>query len=274
MIVELRPAVAIPTLEFLQKTFLPDQKSRKTQVLAAIDDGQRRIEQARASVAKHIPSFGEKRPNGITVLTAQDSELQRMAKIAADRQVIEEIRNIRQSVDAIVVPLLKAMSAAADTARLHADRHWDLWSILRRAKGLTTGLANGSLSMSEAMQLRASYATVLGACDPLELARWAQQAIDSADAILADAVARENMTRNNKTFSNQLLSRLLSVPEYATAQDILRRVAVLREEAGTAYAGFGTKFGAASVQRIALGLKHQSFTVDEAGGIRPEVANG
>jgi hypothetical protein len=264
MQIELKPALPIQSLEFLQKTFLPSQRTRRDKVVAAVEDGTRRIDAARKSVT--VPTIGERRANGTVLRTASDQELQRAAQAVAERQVADKARQIRTEVDAIAVPLLKEMIAAADQAKVYSERHWDLWSVLRRAKGLGTGTSG----FVEAIQLRAAYGAMLKGCDPLELARWAQQAVDQADVILADAVARENMTRDNRPFANQALAKQLSVPDYVAAQEALRDVLRLHQEAGAVYAGFGREIGAASMQRIALGLARQGddLDVDEAGGIR------
>lgn len=264
MQIELKPAVPIQTLEFLQKTFLPQQRARKDRVVSAVEDGNKRIDQARKSVT--VPVIGERKANGTVVRSAADQDLQRAAHAVASRQVVEKVSQVQREVDTVVVPVLKEMIAASDQAKVYAERHWDLWSVLRRSKGLGTGTSG----FIEAMTLRAAYASMLKGCDPLELARWAQQAVDSADAILADAVARENMTRNNKSFSNQAFASRMSVPDYSAAQDTLREVVFLHQEAGAVYAGFGREIGAASIQRIALGLARQGddLDMDEAGGIR------
>lgn len=72
------------------------------------------------------------------------------------------------------------------------ERHFDKHSVLRKAKSGN----GGDQGIIEAMQLRAAYAAILEVCGPVELAKWAQQAIDSGDPILCDSVLRETGARN------------------------------------------------------------------------------
>jgi hypothetical protein len=106
-----------------------------------------------------------------------------------------------------------------------------LFSILRNAK---TGPA------VEAAQLRAAYATILESTGPVELAKWAQQAIDTGDAILADAVVRENGTRkqDERPFLTATLLKLLPNAEHQQAQALLQEVINLSQQGGIAYSEF------------------------------------
>ena len=64
--------------------------------------------------------------------------------------------------------------------------------------------------------------------------------------------------KDRRPFVNATLLNLLTVPEFDTAQEYLRDVVLLTQEAGVAFAGFGRKrLDAASTQRIALGLAKQ-----------------
>lgn len=60
----------------------------------------------------------------------------------------------------------------------------------------------------------------------MELARYAQQAIDTGDAILADAVIRENGARkqDDRPFLTATLLKLLPNAEHQQAQALLNQV--------------------------------------------------
>lgn len=147
------------------------------------------------------------------------------------------------------------------------ERHWDLWSVLRRAK---TG--NGDVvGILEAMQLRAAYVDILAAAGPVELAAWGQQAIDTGDAILADAVLRENGARkqDERPFMGATLLTNLKNAEHIQAQALVNEIIDLNQQAGLAYSTFQRR-DSASFQRIQLGLKARRGihdAVDESGAI-------
>jgi hypothetical protein len=61
------------------------------------------------------------------------------------------------------------MQDPADEAKVRAERHHDLFSILRNAK---TGTGDGRAAV-EAAQLRAAYAAILESTGPVELTRYA-----------------------------------------------------------------------------------------------------
>ena len=85
-----------------------------------------------------------------------------------------------------------------------AERHHDQYSILRR----TIAPAN---ALQDALRQRAVYATILHAAGAVELARCAQEALDTGNAILRDAVLRENggRSRAGQPFvTGELLKRI------------------------------------------------------------------
>ncbi len=143
------------------RTFLRDQQARLNNLNKIIGTANERIAALRKAAAPP--------PKGVSPAERQ------VYKTVAERQLISQIGEIRREVDKELIPLVKAMQGAADEAKVRGERHHDLFSILRNAK---TGPA------VEAAQLRAAYATILESTGPVELAKWAQQAIDTGDAVL------------------------------------------------------------------------------------------
>lgn len=120
-------------------------------------------------------------------MTGNDSRLQAEVRSHARRQTIKLISDIKTAMDGTVVPILKQMQTASDTAKEYGGRHFDKYSFLRRAKGAGNAM--------ESIQLRAAYAAILEDIEPRELTAFAQGAIDSGDAVLADCIQRENFMR-------------------------------------------------------------------------------
>ena len=116
----------------------------------------------------------------------------------------------------------------------------------------------------------------LEAAGPLELSAWAQQAIDSADAILADAVLRENASRkaDERPFTSASFLSKLQNTEHAQAQALLDEVITIAQQGGVAYSGFMRR-DSATFQRISLGLRQMGRVkdVDESGAILAEDAD-
>jgi hypothetical protein len=90
------------------------------------------------------------------------------------------------------------------------------------------------------MQLRASYTAVLAKAGTVDLARWAQQAVDLGDPILADCAIRENNARTvaERGFTSQAVLDALPNAEYDELQAICKNVITLAEEAALAWASF------------------------------------
>lgn len=111
---------------------------------------------------------------------------------------------------------------------------------------------------------------MLEVCGPVELAKWAQQAIDTGDPILADCVLRENGARkkDEQPFSCASLMEKVPNAEYAGSQALLNQVIDIAQRGGLAYSEFQRQAPDA-IRRIELGLKaRQNINVGEDGAIR------
>jgi hypothetical protein len=223
------------------------------------------VEKARRAAV--IPVIGDSRRVGsvdVTVSSPEDARMTASLRSHAQRQTVKLIADIRAGLDKIAVPVLKEMSAASDTAKEMALRHYDKYSVLRRARGTTSGFM-------ESTQLRAFYAEMLENVEPRELAAFAQQSIDTGDPILADAVQRVNFTipRSDRSFTNQAFLALLNNSEFDEAQAMLATVTMLHEAATVQYATFGRESGAVSLKRMAYGLNYGNVKLNEDGSIDP-----
>lgn len=266
--IELKTQLPILTYPDGLKTFVADQTNRRARVKALIDAASVAVDKARKDIK--VPELGHDKRVGAATVKVLDMELRQNTQIltkAARLQTIQIISDIRAGMDKEVVPLIKAMNVASDTAKEYAARHFDKYSVLRRARGTTSNLM-------ESVQLRAMYAEILGNIEPRELAAFAQQAIDSGDPILADAVARRNFTipRNDRAFTNQAFLALVPNAEFDTAQAQLATVTMLYEQATVQYATFGREVGAASLQRMNYGLNYGNVKLNEDGSINPQGA--
>lgn len=209
MLIELKPQLLPLDLNGL-RALARDQEARLAKLNNIITAANARIDALRKAAAP-TPKVGE--------VTAQE---QQMFKNVAQRQLVSAIGNVRRETDKELVPIVKAMQASAATAKEMGERHWDKHSILRKAKSGN----GGAQGIIEAMALRASYAQVLEVCGAVELAKWAQQAIDSGDPILADAVLRENgaRKRDEQPFMNATILDKLPNAEFGEAQAFLNQV--------------------------------------------------
>lgn len=264
--IELKSQLPILTYPDGLKTFVADQTNRRARVKTAIDAASLAVDKARKDIK--IPELGHDKRVGAATVKVLDMELRQNTQIltkAAKLQTIRIISDIRAGMDKEVVPIIKAMNVASDTAKEYAARHFDKYSVLRRAK------SNGLL---ESIQLRAYYAEILEDIEPRELAAFAQQAIDSGDPILADAVQRENFTRprESRAFTNQAFLALVPNGEFDAAQAQLATVTMLYEQATVQYATFGREIGAASLQRMNYGLNYGNVKLNEDGSINPQGA--
>ncbi len=261
--IELKPQLTPLTYPDGLKTFVSEQTARRIRVKTAIDNATIAVEKARADAV--VPVIGDTKRVGnanVTLRTGEDALLQNSLRSHAKRQTIKAISDIRASLDAVAVPIIKQMNVASDTAREMATRHFDKYSILRRAKGTVNGLM-------EATQLRAFYAAILENIEPRELAAFAQQAIDQGDPILADAVQRRNFSipRTDRPFMNQSFLALVPNSEFDSAQVMLATVTQLYEEAGLMFAKFGSEYGHVSLQRMIFGIKNGMTRIADDGSL-------
>jgi hypothetical protein len=264
--IELKSPVPLLDLKALQ-SFRDEQARRKEQVASAVTSAESEAAKARKTITDNLPETGETRLVGGTAVrlrSGNEAKLQDQIRTHADRQIVNALVGILKKLDDAAIPILKAMTMASENAEEMKLRHWDRLSILRRAKGTPTG---GDFLQS--MALRAHYATLLSRVEPAELGRWAQQAIDAGDLILADAIHRENFgrKRDERPFRNQEFLERLSIPDFDTAQGYLNEVVLARQEAGLIYSKFGNSFGQTSIKRISFGLAAGMPEVDEAGGV-------
>jgi hypothetical protein len=247
MHIELKPQLQPFDITGL-RTFVRDQQARLNNLNKIIGTANERIAALRKAAAPP--------PKGVSPAERQ------VYQTVAERQLISQIGDIRREVDKELVSVVNAMQGAADEAKVRAERHHDLFSILRNAK---TGTGDGRAAV-EAAQLRAAYATILESTGPVELAKWAQQAIDTGDAILADAVVRECGARkqDERPFLTATLLKLLPNAEHPQAMALLNQVIDLAQQGGIAYSEF-ERGRYNSVARIALGLKARQ-NIDEVIG--------
>lgn len=177
--VELKTPLPLLTLTGL-RDLSATQKGLQSQVTSAIADATTRIAKIRKDAASgpDKTALGESRKIGattVTMLTAADKAAIASVRSVANRQSIRLISDVREATDTVVVPLLKTMQQNANSAKEYSERHWDIGSILRRAKGASTGTSG----LAEAMSLRESYTAILTAAHSLELAKWGQAALSA-----------------------------------------------------------------------------------------------
>ena len=243
MHIEIKPQLVPLDMNGL-RVFVRDQQARLTSLTSKIATANERIAALRKAAAPP--------PKGVTGAERQ------VFQTVTERQLISDIGAIRREADKELTAIVRAMQTAADTAKEMGERHWDKWSVLRRA---TTGTGR-----TEAMQLRAAYATVLESVAGIELSRWAQYALDSGDPVLCDAVLRENGARktDDRPFLNATLLQLLPNAEHDEAQALLNQALDLAQRGGLAYSEF-ERGRYNSVARIALGLKARQKIDDFIG---------
>lgn len=182
----------------------------------------------------------------------------------AASQPIQAITDIRKQVQSEGRDIVKALDAAAEMAQEMAERHWSIRVMLRLAK--PGGIA-------QAATLRAQYAQVLAKAGTVELAGWAQNAIDTGDVVLMDAVVRENDSRkrDDRAFLTPGVLELFGnvYQEYRLGQAMLNEVVTTAKRGGMILAEFEKGTGAVSLNKIAMGLRtaNADYTIDEAGGI-------
>ena len=90
----------------------------------------------------------------------------------------------------------------------------------------------------------------------MELAKWAQQAIDTGDPILCDSVLRETgeRKRDEQPFSCASLLEKIPNAEHEQAQGLLNQVIDTAAKGGLAYSEFQRQAPDA-MKRLELGLK-------------------
>ena len=228
------------------------QTGRVIKIKALITDAEKRIaEEVKAFAA---PGSG---------YTPEERTYLQQANV---RQSAAVRLRIRKETDALIIPILKATRASAADAKARAERHYDKFSILRRATGIqATGFV-------QSQALRASFAEIFEQAGPTELARWAQWAIDSGDPVMADAVIRANNSKptNDRTFNSQSVLDAIPNSEYEQAQASCQAIIEAAEAAGLAWSEFENDRPDA-MRRIAVGLRKMD-KINEGHGI-PEAGS-
>jgi hypothetical protein len=237
MVIKLEPQLPILNEDGL-RTLVSAQRARVAKIHSLIASANAKIDAAVKAAAPKV--------------TGLSSEQERVFK-QVERQNAATIRiAVRRETDQEILPILREVNAESANAKVRGERHHDLWSVLRRA-------TNG-LGIVAAAELRAAYCLILDQAGAVELARWAQQAVDTGDAILADAVIRANDSRksDDRSFTSAALMTALPNEEHTRLQALLKNVIDLAAEAGLAWSEFerGKSDG---LRRIALGLAKQKL---------------
>ncbi len=232
--IEIHPQLAPLDLNGL-RNMVRDQEARLANLNNIIEAANKRIAELRKAAAPPPP--GSMRPDERQII-----------RNVQQRQLISEIIQVRRETDKTLIPVLKNINAASDQARVMAERHWSKFAVLRRA---TAG--NGA---QDALARRAYYSDILAVAGGVELANFAQDAIDRADGLLADCVLRENgaRKRDDQSFANQRLLDLIVIEDYDKAQAALRQVQDTAQRAGLAYSEFQRQ-APDGFRRIQMGLK-------------------
>lgn len=247
MKIELKPQLRILSDTELD-AFVDAQRTRITKINRIIDDANKRIHRA--------VDTGKPDLKGLSIAE------QKQMNSLWERNGATIRGQITREVDKELFALLKECRQAGDDAKIMGGRHYDKFSILRRA---TFGKG-----MVEAMQLRASYGNILELAGDVELSRWAQQAIDEGDAILADCVMRANDARplDQRPFKSIALLNALPNGQYEAYMDKLNEVIDGATRAGMLISEFETG-RPDSFRRIQLGLAQQA-RINGASKVVPE----
>jgi hypothetical protein len=248
MAIQLLPPLArSATAEDLTSKYLSPQRSRFERVKNAITSAEGEIERVRKTAA---PS-------------SRDADTAALYSAAHKKQQITQIHEIRNRTLDEVRTTLQDMLRASEEAAMAKERHWDLRSILRRAKpnGLNTATA-----------LRADYMVVLKHAGHTELAAYAQQALDDMDPLLMDVVLKVNDQRRtaDRSFVSATALEMFAAQytEYQLAVATLDEVTRLFNNARLMQHEFGTG-RADGIGRISVGLSlaNGDYMLDEAGGV-------
>lgn len=162
------------------------------------------------------------------------------------------------------LPVVREANAVADLAKVYAERHWDKFSVLRRA---TSGGADPIGDLAR----RQSLTGLLALAGPVELTAWAQVSIDTGNLLLSDVICRVNGSRSTKEqpFGTAEFLEKLPMAEYDEAQALLDATILDAKRIGLAYSEFQNDTpGAQSLARISLGLAERQRAKDPAAGSR------
>ncbi len=247
------------SLSWLKSTLVPAQLARHNRILAAIKAGEAKIEAVRKDATNRLPVIGEKRPNGLVFVTAEERVLQAQIRSHAERQTALEVAQLRNSVDKACNADLLDMDRATATTKDLSERVFSKIACLSRVVA--------DLSNKDVINFKSGYASFIRGISAIELFRLAQEAIDEGSPlslVKLDCIRIENFARSkdNRAFSNQVLLDLISVPEFNTASGLLNEIVDLRNAAGGEWAGFMGNIGQASLMRIQRGLANRSLTVN------------
>jgi hypothetical protein len=245
------PPVSRFDLAWLRGPFVTLQRGRLTKMTDAIASTNQEIEKLRAE-ATHPIEIGNRQANGNLLRTGNDAALERTLRTHAQEQIVRGIIALRRPLDLIVVPLLRNMDRAAQTADTLRQRIFSKEACLSRA-------SIGGLSVAAFAQLKANYAAMLCNLAPIELFAYAQRALDdgSADSLpILDSIRLENFRRkrDDRAFLNSKLLELANIPEFNEAGPLLDEVQAIHKQALLLWAQFANDTSRVSSMKIALGV--------------------
>jgi hypothetical protein len=178
--------------------------------------------------------------------------MQQERRTIAQRQLLNDIIEIRKPLDLTVVPVLRDLSRASFTADTLRERIFSKEACLSRAS--LAGLDRAGFA-----RLKADYKTMLHDLAPIELFAAAQRALDdgSADSLpFVDAIRVENFRRpkESRAFLNAKLLELANVPEFTESQGLLDEVKNCNQQALLLWAQFQDHSSRVSTMKMALGM--------------------
>ena len=135
MQIDLKPQLIPLDLNGLQ-SYAGEQKARLSKLNTLIADATTRIERVRKAVAPP--------PKDMTGAERQ------IIQNVNQRQLTSEILAIRRDADSAMIDIIRATQSAARAAKDMGERHWDIWSVLRRVKtgnGDVAGIVEASFTV-------------------------------------------------------------------------------------------------------------------------------
>jgi hypothetical protein len=245
------PPVTRFDLGWLKGPFITLQRDRLAKITAAIAATNTEIDKLRAQ-ATHVGTIGLQQANGNILRTGDDVMAERTLRTHAQDQIVRGILLLRKPLDLIVLPLLRNMDRAAQTADTLRQRIFSKEACLSRAS--LTGL-----NVAGFAQLKANYAAMLCNLAPIELFAYAQRALDdgSADSLpILDSIRLENFRRkkDDRAFLNSKLLELANIPEFNEAGPLLDEVQGIHKTALLLWAQFSNDTSRVSSMKIAMGV--------------------
>jgi hypothetical protein len=246
------PPVTRFDLAWLKGPFITLQRDRLTKMTAAIASTNQEIEKLRAEATHPIEAIGLRQANGNILKTGSDVMAERTLRTHAQDQIVRGILALRRPLELVVVPLLRNMDRASQTADTLRQRIFSKEACLSRA-------TLGGLTGAGFAQLKANYAAMLCNLAPIELFAYAQRALDdgSADSLpILDSIRLENFRRkkDDRAFLNAKLLELANIPEFNEAGPLLDEVQAIHKQALLLWAQFANDTSRVSSMKLAVGL--------------------